>query len=293
MKIAFMTDTHLLPSISTRSDDYAAAVLTKMQHVANYAIDDGADIIIHGGDIFDRATVPRWLEHEVLRIIDESPVRWGIVVGTHDMGTGIPTTAGKSIHSLQSQRNVYAFSGPDTKRIGDLLLCGSCATDIWNTGAKVIVVHQMLTDVPVMWDHHLIDGIETDADYVLSGDYHPGWGWLKPRDTMFVNPGALARTFRSPHDLTRSPRFAMIDTDRGNVEIVPVPYAKDVYLEKSEPIAESLRASVSEAIESAKKKLGTDDEFDLEGLELETPVPLEDGVKRLKELCKEVEKEDD
>jgi predicted phosphodiesterase len=290
VRIALMTDSHLLPSIGTRSDDYAAAILTKMKYVCEYAAECSFDLVIHCGDIFDRSVVPRWLEHSVLQLIDESAVRWAICCGTHDLGSGIPSTTGKSIFSLETHRNIYAFSGPGSVRVGDLLLCGACATDFWNTGAKIIAVHQMLTDVIVPWEHQPIDQVQTDAHYVLSGDYHPGWGaWDNERGTMFVNPGAISRTFRSPHDLTRAPSFAMIDTSKDKINIIPVPYAQDVYVEKAEPILEELRASVSGAIEDAKKKMGADDGFDLEGLDAETPAPLGEGVARLKELCRKEE----
>jgi len=290
MRIVFLTDTHLVPSLTTRNDDYAATILAKWRYVCRKATEWGADLIVHGGDVFDKPTVPRWLEHSVLALIDESPVRHCIVCGTHDIGSGEPTTFGRSIGVLASQRNVYAFSGPGSVRVGDLLLCGACADVDWQGGAEVIAVHQMLTDVEVPWEHQNIREIQTNAKFVLSGDYHPGW--CGNESTCFINPGALGRTFRSPHDMTRQVMAAAIDTESEHTEQWMVPHepAQNIYVEKDVPAMAELRASVADAIEDAKQKLGpTGDVLDVEGLELETPAPIQEGLARLKELCKEVE----
>lgn len=295
MRLLQLTDTHLTPSVSSRSDDYAAAILSKWMYVCEQAVSRGIDLIVHSGDVFDRSIVPRWLEHEVLRIVDECPIRHCFAVGTHDMGTGEPTTFGRSIGSLESQRNVYAFSGPHSKRVGDILLCGSCAEVDWDCGADVIAVHQMLTDTPVLWEHQLASKIQTSARYVLSGDYHPGWaGALQVDGTKFINPGAIARTFRSPHDLTRTPGFCIIDTDKDTVVWEPVPHADagSIHIEREVPVMAEIRASVADAIADAKTKLGTDDLLELGSDKVETPAPLEAGMARLKELCEEVEKDE-
>ena len=324
MKILCMTDTHLRGQMGKRNDSYPTAILGKV----DWALENtDYDTVVHIGDMFDKPVVPRRIEHAMCDMIARSQRKWNIVVGTHDIGRGTFETAGKSIGALlplaeatRTSREDVPYSHPDgfnhsvVMRYNSDIALDSMhdARSIFEreTDFKIIAAHHQLVREPVPWPHHLVDDFQLPAQIVVSGDYHPGFDPVKVGDTWFCGVGALARTFRSDHDMTRRPRVVIIDTEKypnDPFEIIELP---DSVVESSgmiydpevrdvEEDRETLAKSVSDAINEMKSQMGTlwDSILaNLEVVELDALIAIDCNddycalaMQKLKDLCEEAE----
>jgi len=101
----------------------------------------------------------------------------------------------------------------------------------------IVVVHSMITDEPSV----TIDGraktinwcsIQTSADIVLTGHYHPGFEMKKnPFGTMFINPGSVVRLEASKIEMSRKPKIVVIEVEKRNVDVkfVEIPHDSNVF----------------------------------------------------------------
>lgn len=272
MKFTFISDSHLAPSVGRRKGNYVEDILTKWEWVAEWSAANGCSFLCFGGDLYDKSIVPRSIEQEVSRLLDDLPLPTMIVLGQHDTGIGLPTTEGKSIDFLVSHRNITSSPTVTARRDGDIILWPNSDLPVWAGGTKddpvgghglVAVVHAYITPTPLPFDHILISDISLPTPpIVLSGDLHTGFPITKHNGTVFANPGAISRTFRSADDHTRWPQFAVVDTSLSDpVQYVRLPEsvvrpASEIY-DAETKIAEekrhALKVSVSEAVAEIRK----------------------------------------
>lgn len=97
---------------------------------------------------------------------------------------------------------------------------------------RVHVVHSMLlASVPTFpMRHTLIDQVETDADIIISGHYHEGFGVIRRKDgKLFINPGALCRLSASKAEMERQIQVALLtirDKTDFDAELIPLRSAR-------------------------------------------------------------------
>jgi len=323
MKLLAISDTHIAPRLGRRKDDVVDSVLSKWERVIGMSFDHKCTAIIHCGDIFDRPTVPRDIEQCLRGMIATGCAQHCFCVGTHDVGKGASDAIGKSAGSLWFSESVKSVADStdgfwNSKDASIWLVSprspwphGSDMFPPWNLRndpvTHIIAAHKMIVAEPVIWDHLLVTDIQTDADIVISGDYHPGFDPVLHDGTWFCGVGALTRTFRNPHDLTRHPRCVLIDTDllpENPFTLIPLPDnavrpVEEVYDAESKSIEEhrdDLRDTVSDALTRAKQRDAANWDESIRML-LEDPVAFEEttgvsaaeGATRLRELCIQIE----
>lgn len=105
---------------------------------------------------------------------------------------------------------------------------------VGTTSRRVVISHSMLLrETPVFDGYRLFEDVETNADLVLVGHYHPMQPMTQLKNaygTLIGGPGAMMRGALSRDDLTRKPSFALIEWDVKNdqllVDFVPIEVAK-------------------------------------------------------------------
>jgi hypothetical protein len=91
------------------------------------------------------------------------------------------------------------------------------------TKPQIVVMHDMLTPSPLIWEHTLIDDFaralpNPDVPRVVHcGDLHTGYDPIQIGMTTFINPGALTRVKRS--DANHIPKYAEIIFDDGQFHV--------------------------------------------------------------------------
>lgn len=225
MKILFTTDIHFRATrpISRLDSDYLGTILGKIEQIRQLAISLGVDLVLLGGDIFDRPDSPHSVVIRVNRAFSNFPCPVETIIGNHDIyGYEGLTVEATALGSLFEMGNVKRL---DARTIGDVSIYGMHAFDKeeWQVppsdGVKVLVVHKQLTDSPYPGGKCIL--LEeaaklTNADLILSGDIHYPHHQQIGRH-LFVNPGSLSRGSIVEKD--RAPQVAIINITAAGISV--------------------------------------------------------------------------
>ncbi|MGE5379587.1 MAG: metallophosphoesterase family protein [Methylocystaceae bacterium] len=244
MRILFFTDTHLRSvTPQNRTDNLPQALAAKLEEVVKLARDWSADLILHGGDLFDVPNPGLAQAGEYLSILKQITCPLYIVPGNHDLYGGNLSTLPRTLLGLLTRLGYLQLLLPENPLIIEERGVRYCLTgqgyhyDIdrspkgrgynierRNADCFIHVVHGMLLEKGGFpGEHTLIDEIEHPADITLSGHYHLGFGVVERQGHLFVNPGALVRLTNHPVEMNRQPAVALINTADGlNCEIRPL-----------------------------------------------------------------------
>lgn len=234
-RFLFITDIHNKSERDNpkgRTDNFAKALLLKQEELGQLIITHGVDVLLMGGDLFDRFDVPTGVINDVSAIWKTYKCRKIGVVGSHDYnGFQIKTLRRTGLGNLFVNDNIEIVSNgqdmfpsvlPVEYMSGDGVLSRVLITGTPHTSRLVerlnnfytappleqsIIVQMIHGDVfptAVPWPHRTITEVHPfiTADVVLCGHIHCGWS--NPIQlqndksvtgrTLYVNPGSMGRT---------------------------------------------------------------------------------------------------
>ena len=232
IKFGFFTDCHLsVIRNDFRTDNYFESIVSKLQQSYKFFEDSGCEFVVCGGDVFDK-----YCSHShpmLLRardIFKGSSLSTYYIIGQHDiLGYERTTVKGSNLsfltkicdgkmieiedHCITNGVNLYA-SHVDQKPEESL------ASIPRSEEPSVAVVHSLLFEKNSDFGEIDVRSFpKINADLVLSGDLHCGFGPIESKGTIFYNPGSLARTSRE----VRRPKVCAITLsklmDRWQIEI--------------------------------------------------------------------------
>jgi len=295
-----------------RLDNYQEALTAKIREIFDIARKYAADGILVAGDLFDSFYVTYPIATDLEVLLKESPCKIFTIAGQHDEESHNPNSLRRGAYSqlvrlgiiedvdhnprpikchgelfgviitgrhydweADKEEDYYSFPHKD-------VLLGDYPSDYtWhNPSSKLIhLAHGTLVDHHPPFDRYThIDDLQTNADVLVIGDYHPGIGIIKHineetlQQTLIVDPGALARQKASPSDMTRQVQVAVLTvTAEGcSAELVPLKCAKpgDEVLTREHLEEEEAREDRKEAFlgllreGAARKFAGTRDIMD-------------------------------
>lgn len=232
IKIVATGDTHLgfdLPvknksNKPRQGEDFFA----NFRHISDFAINEKADILFHGGDLFYRTKVPQPIIHRVYDMLlefAESGIPLIIVPGNHE--------SSKLPESLLTQhKNIYIFDKPKTYYFeikgcklafsGFPYLRGNIRDNIASTFESIHPREDH--DISFLCMHHAIEGatvgpgnftfsksedtiqmrdIPENYSAVLSGHIHRRQILWKNKKLPIVYPGSVERTSFAEQDETK------------------------------------------------------------------------------------------
>ena len=253
-RFMFITDWHARGKApSKRSDDYRAALLAKLNWVMDAGDKIGAvDTIVGGGDIFDNPTVALEVADDLVDTFvhrsrsGKRNYKVATIFGNHDLERSL-STATRTILGHLVRRGNGSISILPLLHEKPYTLAGF---DIWGhhykyqnhkdslyvpiTGInpRVIISHSMILKEEAIWeDYSLFSSIETNADLILLGHYHPQQAMERlknVRQTLIGGPGALMRGSLHHDNLTRQPSMAVVEKTANGiiVDFIPIECAK-------------------------------------------------------------------
>lgn len=235
MKIGIMSDTHLSANKYTKIDKatgrnrFMVRQFESLEWVLNYFKENGISTIVHGGDVFDSATVPAYPLLKAKELFSDFDVY--AIKGNHDDNNFLHRDEISSIDLI----GINNYNTPGNVVIGGVnfvmipwgypINTSLCSSDMKN----VLVAHEFPRD-------YLGGGSVTgyfneckDAfDLVITGHYH-NIDEFTNGGTRFLNPGSL-----SAHgNVDTTPSVWVLDTDDLSYERVIIPCA--INLKRSEP----------------------------------------------------------
>ena len=252
LKAIFMTDTHLRASNPrSRIDDYPQVILDKFKWVLDYAKKREVDIVLHGGDLFDGYDVAKSVETSILKLLCNTSIPIVTTIGSHDIhGYSTQTLHRASLGVLQAAERIHlldkgeVFNCSLVTESDEVVIVGCPHTididqredsyyiddDVIQEEREytILLAHGNLVDheLPEGFDYTLLDKVQVNANLVLSGHYHPGYGIYRRKDSVtFVNPGSVARVKATPNNRKRTPSIAYIELFKGapaSIDIIPI-----------------------------------------------------------------------
>lgn len=251
MKFIFVTDSHGRGSNpASRLDDFPTTILNKFRWVNQKAKDIGATAILHGGDWLETPDVANAFVRELTYILSHSDVPWYGILGNHDIYGQNPETFKKTPLGIaeaagaftrlsekptifKDNNTIVSITGKDSyfdidKKIGKEDYINS---EITPDAVNIHIVHGFLDDHK--WqdviDCTTIEEVANcNADILLTGHVHQGYGIKRVNGKIFCNPNALARTTASIGDVNNEVRIAVITIDGKNFDIELVSLPSDV-----------------------------------------------------------------
>lgn len=277
MKFIYLGDIHIRgKNPRNRTDDYKESLKAKLREIFKLAEYNKATAIICAGDIFDRPEVTNSVLLEFAEVFKENKIPFYTTAGNHDVYSyNLDTYWRTSLHILElivpnftvindSKQNLLlneATGGvaisfqPYTHEI-DRDGFGYSPGDPAKGYFKIHVAHGMLLDHdPKVFDRYTYVGtVQTEADLVLSGHDHLGFGIYERSDgKVFMNCGAICRLSASEAEVNRKVQVAVITVENGKLQPIEL-----VDLRSARPGNEILDRS---QIEAETKRQYAMDEF--------------------------------
>lgn len=255
IRILYFTDPHVRGT-NPRAwiDNYPEAISANLIETAEIARQYKCNAVICGGDFFDSPDPAPIVVREFARVLRAFTVPIYIVPGNHEIfGYNLDSvprtmlgllaefdmlqilTKEESCILTDGKINV-ALTGQgfyhDMDRHPDDYMTRIVPTDktdkkVWH----VHVAHGMLVERPLPYEvaHTLVKDCQTNADVILSGHEHLGYGLIHRDDGVwFCNPGALGRVSAKVEELHRTVQVAVFTfTEDGiSAELVPLRSAR-------------------------------------------------------------------
>lgn len=272
MRMLFFTDTHIRgTNPQNRKDNFVDTIFRKLEEVFDIAKENDVDILIHGGDIFDRPDIAPSLVRDFIVLIDRYSLPIYAVAGNHDMFGQNPVTLNRTMLGLLDGAGIIRLLSPGEKlyfKDGNkkIQLTGQhyfYGLDVDSGKQSYIVkkdkdvdvaihiVHGMLLEKPFFegMAYTLIEDIlDTEADITLSGHYHSGFTTKCIDNKYFINPGSLVRINNSLNELLRMPKVVLLDL-QNEIKI------QELYLKRALPGEEVLDRTKVETMAFRERKL--------------------------------------
>jgi len=248
MIAVFITDTHFrLQTPTSRVDNFIESLLEKFEWVLQYAKKKKA-FIIHGGDFFDSPRIADEIATKVADLIYKYKVHIYSILGQHDLiGKNIETKNLTKI-GLFKRFKYFHLIGDETAIVKDVAIHGfdfdndkAVPQEVFVERIKdkfnIAVIHGLIAekDLFIKGEFKLRrwDSVTTNADLILSGDYHPGYGIGNEfLSGTFCNPGSFARVDISDGKINRLPKLAYIKLKKRSlikIKLVRIPCIKQPF----------------------------------------------------------------
>lgn len=244
----------------SRKDIFEDAMLSKLLEVFQLAQEYETKGIIIPGDIFDSVNVSLKPISKIGYCLNSWTHDFDVPVlaisGNHDLPAGNKASIERTpfgllsklelLHNLEEEDFEIEYNA-DKKEGSSFISITGCGFDfqtdtdegLWqfqplnlHDDLSIHVVHSMLLPSAPAFPmrHTLIDQVETDADIIISGHYHDGFGVIRRKDgKLFINPGALCRLSASKAEMERTVQVALLTirskTDF-DAELIPLQSAR-------------------------------------------------------------------
>lgn len=246
----------------SRKDNYSVSLLAKLDEACVLAQEHQATAVIIPGDIFDSANVGVSTITELAWALQRLQKGYGVPIwaisGNHDLPAGNKAALTRTPFGLLSKLGILRDIEKHPDMFNGSVNVTGCGFDFHtdteegldqfnapNYGyqtekgivleegsTRVHVVHSMLlaTAPTFPMRHTLINQVETNADIIIVGHPHDGFGIIRRKDgKLFISPGALCRLSASKAEMERTVQVALLTirskTDF-DAELIPLKSAR-------------------------------------------------------------------
>lgn len=229
-----------------RLDNFQQSLTRKIYEVYDLARQHNADAIIVPGDLTDSPNTAWGTIAELGYILQQAPCKVLAIHGNHDIWAGNPGSKHRTPFGMLAKLNLICDLNEQHFGADECFVTGqgfTVDTDTPNgkwqydlpehiqsrieNSLGIHVVHSMLLNKSPGFDmrHTLINEVKTNANIIISGHEHLGFGIIKRKDgVLFINPGALCRLTAHPGEIERQVQVALLTIENGqaHAELIPL-----------------------------------------------------------------------
>lgn len=233
MKFLYFTDTHIRGTTpKNRLDTFSETIKEKLSEVMNIAQEEQVDLMLHGGDVFDRPDLSPNVVGQFAKLFRSAHIPIYAISGNHDTFGHNPDTISRTMLGLLDSFGIMTIIHPDEPLLIEkngvrVQISGQpyhydldqrdVKLDYYplnqhNADYMIHLVHSMLVEkaLPEGIPHTLVDHIWTSpADVILTGHFHGGFGIKEQNGKFICNPGAISRINNHWMELNRLPKVVI------------------------------------------------------------------------------------
>jgi len=226
MKILYFTDSHFgdrRPSMRL-DEDYIETQIKKIKEVFDISVEEKVDMIIHGGDLFDKAKASHLIVNQITPFFKNNHLPFYMTIGSHDV-------VGYNLEELDYTGLGNFIRNGHIKILNDESFAHGihCKTSLQipqgyeNT---ILVMHETVSPIPQPFDYISLEQIASlnKNVTVFSGHLHKQF-YKEINGSRFYNPGPLVRT--DIGEISIKPAVVIYDTVSQKGEFKYLTSAKD------------------------------------------------------------------
>ncbi|WP_088105158.1 metallophosphoesterase family protein [Halalkalibacter urbisdiaboli] len=243
MKFLYFTDTHIRGTTpKNRLDVFSDTLKNKLEEIIQLANDEQVDVLLHGGDVFDRPDLSPNIVGQFAKIFREAKMPFYGISGNHDTFGHNPNTISRTMLGLLDSFGIITIIHPNEPICIEgngvkVQISGQpyhydidqrdpkldyYPTNDHQADYMIHIVHSMLVEkaLPEGIPHTLIDHIwTTPADILLTGHFHGGFGIKEKEGKYICNPGAIARINNHWSEIIRKPKVIIGTITTSGIEL--------------------------------------------------------------------------
>ncbi len=235
-----------------RLDNYNEALRSKIAEIFEIASREKTNAILVAGDLTDTPGLGLTTLVDLALILKKSPCPIITIAGQHDEWGHNPETLRRTPYGMlrqlgyildvsneplwwSNEKTSIRVSGrhydANADRADDYYEMPPLKPDEVLSTVTIHLAHGLILDQRPGFDlrYTLLSQVETSANILCVGDYHPGIGVQRVGESLVINPGALGRLTAIPSELERQVQVCLI-TVNDNAEIttklIPLKSAK-------------------------------------------------------------------
>lgn len=260
---------------SSRRDDFAGAMLTKLEAAAAEAEARGWEAFFIAGDVFGSAVISRRFEISLMRVFKSFCCPVYAIAGNHDLKH-------RELETLLDDTPFGSFvEGGAFSHRDRVILNNATAVTLMHYSdqpkvpdpspeapVNVLVAHQYMRRSP----YGKGSGVLSDDDLrgydlaIVGHDHEAYEDYVTEHGTIVTRFGSLSRGTKHEHNLHRTPKLAEFTIDAGDgieeVELIDVPAGDDVFAEAAvleSSMGSNMRSFVGRLEEGAEIGAGSGD----------------------------------
>ena len=231
MRFLYVADLHLRQTRPEfRNDDWPDVCLNKLQQITDIASD--CDFILCGGDVFDSYNASLRLVRSAARLFKKH--YWYLCLGNHDMrGHNVGSYRDGPVGFLEEFVDSVRVLEDSPDVFGEVTITAhgfrhgidgerhfpSNVTRDKRHRVAVVVAHAHVLDHEAIYDHVVLEDVETDADLFLCAHNHRQFSPRMVNGTVFCAPGSILRTDATEQNKKHRPMVLVVDVEGRSIKV--------------------------------------------------------------------------
>lgn len=283
----FITDSHFNSHSNVRNGDVLDDLIQKFDWVIDYCNTHDC-ILLHGGDVFDKPSVPDFVKARVLKSLTKLETKALFISGNHDLLWNNPEFKYRTSYNVLGAANRCQDIDNKSVEFDDVIITNQVPVETRNK-PQIVLFHGFLNQEDGRCTFRFTDINTDDNVCILLGHDHVQYDVLKYTDKIkIIRPGSFLRGIRNDEAI-RTPQIVHLVVRDGKIlhKMVDIDAARDangIFKTKKVTITKAQQsATYDKIIESIRNSDNTNLTFKQAMQQVSTPDVVDFAMNVLEE----------